>query len=89
MSLITAWGSISVTIMLIAYALDSRSAWWTLVLAFGCAASSAYGWMSGTWPFGVVEAIWAGVALVRFFKRRDSAVLDPQPRPLRSRSSSP
>lgn len=56
--------------MLVAYALDARSAWWTLLFTLGCAASSAYGWMSGTWPFGVVEAIWAGVALARFFQRR-------------------
>jgi hypothetical protein len=27
---------------------------------------SAYGFLQGAWPFGIVEAIWGVVALVRF-----------------------
>jgi hypothetical protein len=36
------------------------------VFAVGCALSSVYGFLSGAWPFGVVEAIWSGVALRRY-----------------------
>lgn len=28
--------------------------------------SSAYRFLAGTWPFGVVEAIWAVIALHRY-----------------------
>jgi hypothetical protein len=39
-----------------------------LVLAFAaaCALGSIYGFLQGAWPFGVVEAIWAVVALRRW-----------------------
>jgi hypothetical protein len=32
--------------------------------------SSAYGFLAGTWPFGVVEAIWALIALRRYSRLR-------------------
>jgi hypothetical protein len=34
------------------------------------ALSSAHGFLSGAWPFGVVEAIWAVMALNRFRRSR-------------------
>jgi hypothetical protein len=34
----------------------------------GCLLSSAYGFAAGTWPFGVVELIWAAVAFNRYRK---------------------
>jgi hypothetical protein len=37
-----------------------------LAFACGCMLSSVYGFLAGTWPFGVVEAIWAAVALRRY-----------------------
>ena len=37
-----------------------------LGFAFGCVLSSIYGFLSGAWPFGVVELIWAGVAVRRY-----------------------
>ncbi len=70
MTTLTLYGVCAVTVMLIAYALERRSVWWILVFAFACAASSAYGWLAGTWPFGVVEAIWALVALRRWWTSR-------------------
>jgi hypothetical protein len=57
-------------VMMISYALERRSAWWLLVFAVACAASSAYGWLAGTWPFGVVEGVWALVALRRWWTAR-------------------
>jgi hypothetical protein len=43
-----------------------------LGIAAGCVASSVYGFLAGAWPFGVVELIWAGVALRRY---RDAAAV--------------
>jgi hypothetical protein len=40
-----------------------------LAFATGCALASLYGFLSGAWPFGVVEAIWCLVALGRFVNR--------------------
>jgi hypothetical protein len=43
------------TIMLLSYAMEQRSAWWVLMFSLACAVSSLYGWRALTWPFGVVE----------------------------------
>ena len=57
---------LAVTAMLVCYALEDRSAWFILGFAAACALGSAYGFLQGAWPFGVVEAIWAAVALRRW-----------------------
>jgi hypothetical protein len=63
---ITVFGVIAVTLMMIMYALERRHSRFVLAFAFGCLLSSAYGFMSGAWPFGVVEVVWAGVAVRRY-----------------------
>jgi hypothetical protein len=55
-----------ITFMMTMYALERRHRGYVLAFAFGCALSSSYGFLSGAWPFGVVEAIWAVVALRRY-----------------------
>ncbi len=70
MDSLTLFGASAVALMLLSYALEDRSAWWVLVFAFACAASSLYGWLAGTWPFGVVEGVWALVALRRWWLQR-------------------
>ena len=70
MDLLTAFGLFAVTAMLVSYALEDRAAYWTLVFAAACALGSVYGFMQGAWPFGVVETVWAGVAVRRWMKRR-------------------
>jgi hypothetical protein len=65
---LTAFGASAVTIMMLCYALERRGRIYTLVFALACAAASAYGWLSGTWPFGVVEAVWAVIALRKWAK---------------------
>ena len=70
MDILTLFGAGAVTLMLLSYALEHRSYWWVFVFALACAASSLYGWLAGTWPFGVVEAIWALVAFRRWWFRR-------------------
>jgi hypothetical protein len=70
MDLLTLYGAVAVTAMLIFYALESRSAVFVLAFAGACAASSLYGFLQGAWPFGVIEAIWCVVALRRWKLRR-------------------
>jgi hypothetical protein len=67
--MLTLFGAGAVTLMLVAYALEARAAVWVLTFALACAASSLYGWLAGTWPFGVVEGIWALVAARRWRTR--------------------
>ena len=55
--------------VLVFYALEDRSHWYILAFAGACALGSAYGFLQGAWPFGVVEAIWAGVAMLRWRTR--------------------
>jgi hypothetical protein len=64
------FGLFAVTAMLICYALEDRSHWYIPGFAIACAFGSAYGFLQGAWPFGLVEAIWAGVALRRWNVRR-------------------
>jgi hypothetical protein len=71
MDLLTAFGALAVAAMLIFYALEERSAWFVLAFAGACVASSAYGFLQGAWPFGVVELVWSGVALRRWQRRRE------------------
>ena len=73
MDALSLFGLLAVTAMLVAYALEERSHWFILAFAGACALGSAYGFLQGAWPFGLVEAIWAGVALRRWSVRRGSA----------------
>ncbi len=64
------FGLFAVSAMLATYALEERSPWFILGFAGACASGSVYGFLQGAWPFGVVEAIWAAVALRRWWTRR-------------------
>ena len=66
---ITAFGVAALTFMMLMYALESRGRAFVLAFAAGCALSSVYGFASGAWPFGVVEAVWTLVALRRYVTR--------------------
>ena len=67
---LTAFGALSVSAMLLFYALESRSPAFVLTFALACWSSALYGWLAGTWPFAVVELVWGVVALRRFAQRR-------------------
>ncbi len=69
----TVFGACAVTFMMIMYALEKRGRIFILGFACGCVLSSAYGFLSGVWPFGVVELIWSAVALDRWRKARAPA----------------
>jgi hypothetical protein len=68
MSAVTIYGVVAVTFMMVMYALEARGRRFIAAFAVGCVLSSAYGFLSGAWPFGVVEAVWTVVALRRFVK---------------------
>ena len=65
---LTLFGFLAVTLMLIAYALEDRSHWFVLIFAGACLLGSIYGFLQGSWPFGLLEAIWSLVALKKWFK---------------------
>lgn len=67
---LTLFGLVAVTAMLVFYALERRSRWYILAFAGACVMGSAYGFLQGAWPFGVVEAIWAVVAVNRWRKEK-------------------
>ncbi len=64
--MLTIFGAVAVSFMMLMYALERRGRIFILAFACGCALSSAYGFIAGTWPFGVVEATWTLVALRRY-----------------------
>lgn len=66
MSALTIFGLFAVTSMLVCYALENRSRWFILGFAVSCALGSAYGFLQGAWPFGLVEGVWTLVAFRRW-----------------------
>ena len=75
---LTAYGVLALTFMMVMYALEGRHRRYVLAFAVGCLLASSYGFASGAWPFGVVEAIWALLALRRYQRddRRDDRRAD-------------
>jgi hypothetical protein len=63
---ITVYGVVALTFMMALYALEARGRGFVLAFAGGCVLSSAF--LSGAWPFGIVELVWSGIALVRFLR---------------------
>lgn len=63
---LTLFGLVAVSLMLLCYAMETQGRGWVLGFAGACALGSAYGFLQGAWPFGVVEAVWALVALRRY-----------------------
>ncbi len=67
---ITVFGVIALTFMMVMYALERRHPGFVLAFAVGCFLSSAYGFLSGAWPFGAVELVWTVVAARRYLEVR-------------------
>jgi hypothetical protein len=67
---LTLFGLFAVGAMLVSYALEKRSRWFILAFAGSCVLGSAYGFLQGAWPFGLVEAIWSVVAVRRWWLTR-------------------
>ena len=66
MTAVTLYGLCAVTFMMAMYALERRGRAFILAFAVGCLLSSAYGFLAGAWPFGVVEIIWSLIVFRRY-----------------------
>ena len=66
---LTLFGIAALTFMMLMYALESRGRAFVFAFACGCALSALYGFLSGAWPFGVVESVWSLIAIRRFAMR--------------------
>jgi len=69
MDALTLFGLLSVSAMLLFYALEDRSPWFILAFAGACVLASIYGVLQGAWPFGVVGGVWAVVGRGRWQTR--------------------
>ena len=79
--MLTAFGVVVLSFMMLMYALEWRGRGFVLAFACGCALASVYGFLAGTWPFGVVEAIWAVIALRRYLALRRTGTSPAHERP--------
>ena len=70
--MLTAFGSVAVSIMFASYWLEPRSRWFVLVFAAASGATAAYSGLADVYPIMVIEALWAVVALRRFVTRSQS-----------------
>lgn len=70
---LTLFGVVAVTAMMVFYALEDRSPHFVLAFAGACVLASVYGFLQGAWPFGVVEAVWALVAVGRWRRKARQA----------------
>ncbi len=64
---LTLFGLFAVSAMLVCYAFENRSPWFILGFVWACVLGSVYGFLQGAWPFGLVEFVWALVALRRWW----------------------
>jgi len=69
MDALTLFGVFAVSAMMVFYALEDRGPRFILAFAGACALASAYGFLQGAWPFGVVEAVWTVVAARRWWRK--------------------
>jgi hypothetical protein len=74
MTLLSAFGLFAVTAMLVFYALEKRSPWFVFAFGLACLLGAAYGFLQGAWPFGLVETVWSGVALRKWWLTRKSQI---------------
>lgn len=67
MTLLSLFGLLAVTVMVVCYALEKRHSVFILAFAVSCVLASVYGFLQGAWPFGLVEAVWSVIAARRWW----------------------
>ena len=72
MNALSLFGLFAVSAMLVCYALEDRHPLYVLGFSAACALGSAYGFLQGAWPFGLVEGVWTFVAARRWWLLRKS-----------------
>lgn len=73
--MLTLFGSIAVSIMLLSYWLEPRSKWFVLAFAGGSAATSVYSGLAEVYPIMAIEAVWTVIALERFLRRHQRGLV--------------
>lgn len=77
--MLTWYGAVVVTLMMLSYALEARSFWFTFAFAIFCLGSASYGFLAGTWPFGAVETMWSIIAFHKWYRLRYRRNAPPSP----------
>ncbi len=67
MTALNLFGLGAVSAMVICYTLEKRHSLFVLAFAASCLLASAYGFLQGAWPFGLLEAIWSIIAASRWW----------------------
>ncbi|MCL4444225.1 MAG: hypothetical protein M1468_03800 [Candidatus Thermoplasmatota archaeon] len=73
-SALNVFGSIDLTVMLLFYIYENSRPIYSVLFGITCIGSSAYGFLSGTWPFGVIELVWAVFSIKKFFTRNNKTL---------------
>jgi hypothetical protein len=60
---LTLFGFFAVSTMVVFYALENRNTWFILAFAVSCVMGSLYSLLQGSCLFGMVEAVWALLAM--------------------------
>ena len=71
---LSVFGLVAVTAMVTFYALEDRAPGWIMAFAGACVLGSIYGFLQGAWPFGLVELVWAGIAVKKWNGRKRETV---------------
>jgi hypothetical protein len=69
MDTLTLFGLLAVSAMLVFYALEDRSHWYTLAFAVACGLGSIYGFLQVASSIGLIEALWAIVAAHKWWEK--------------------
>ncbi len=72
MSTLNIFGAAVTFLMMIFYFLEDKNSLYTLLFGFSCLLASLYGFLAGTWPFGVIECLWGMLSLIRWIKVRNN-----------------
>ena len=73
--MLTIFGSIAVSVMMVSYWLEPRSKWFVLLFAGGSAATALYSGLVEAYPITVIEAVWTLIALRRFVSKHQEALV--------------
>ena len=73
--MLTLFGSIAVSTMMVSYWLEHRSKWFVLLFAGGSAATALYSGLVEAYPITVIEAVWTLIALRRFVSKHQEALV--------------
>jgi hypothetical protein len=68
LSPLTIFGLVSLAAMMLFDTLEDNNPLFSVAFGISCFCGSIYGFMSGAWPFGVVEAFWGVMKLIHFVR---------------------